>query len=57
MVKQLSKKEIVKGLKQSPFWVFMTHEERLETIEDFENSRVSLHTEEAVRLGSLADYL
>ncbi len=54
---KLTKKEIVKGLKESPFWLFMSHEEKVETLYDCLNHKVSLHEVEAIRLGSLADYL
>lgn len=55
----LTKKEIIAELRRvDPFWMYKTHEEKWESIEDvlrYEETR--LRPEVAVRLGSYADLM
>ena len=56
---RLSKKEIVQQLRRTdPFWIYRTHEEKSERIEDYLRFREeSLSPQVAVRLGSYADLM
>ena len=56
----MDKRNIIRAASSSPFWALMTHEEKLEYLEEFE----ILHSEtrlpsasEVIRFGEIADYI
>lgn len=56
---ELSKKEIIMQLRRTdPFWVYRTHDEKWERVEDYLRYREApLAQEVAVRLGQYADLM
>lgn len=55
----LSKKEIIMQLRRTdPFWVYRTHDEKWERVEDYlRYKEESIQVKVAVRLGSYADLM
>ena len=56
----MNRKELIRTASSSPFWVIMTHEEKLEYIEEMQamySETRPLSLQEAVKLGGMADYL
>ena len=56
----MNKKNIIRTASSSPFWSLMTHEEKLQYLEEFEilYSETRLPSvSEVIRFGGIADYL
>lgn len=57
---KMSRMEITRTLSKSPIWAYMSHEEKREAIEEAMEvvySLPALSVTEAIRYGSIADYL
>ena len=56
----MDRKNLIRTASRSPFWVMMTHEEKLEYLEEMQamySETRPLSSQEAIRLGGMADYM